>query len=260
MTATPHDSTRELAERLGATAAVCTVVSTTPLSPSIHEMVLEGNAAVLAGVAGRDVMVQVTNSSGKLVRRRYSVRSVAPELDQFTLWVTTAHDGPGSGWVLGAKPGDEVDVIGPRGKIVLDPDADWHLFVGDVTGLASFYRLCESIEPPGQAHFLVVVNHADDATAATRSTDIGGIYREGTFVHRRDRALDDPALLLNGLSTFHFPPGKGHAYLFGEFHVLKVLRAALLDRGLEEEDINLKSFWRAGRDNADHGEPDKRED
>ena len=260
MTSTPHDSTKELAERLGAVAKVCTVVSTSTLSPSLHEMVLQGNAAVLAGVAGHDVMVQVTNSSGTLVRRRYSVRSVAPELDQLTLWVTTAHDGPGSGWVLGAKAGDEVDVIGPRGKIVVDPDADWHLFVGDVTGLAAFCRLSESIEAPGQAQFIVVVNEPDDAIAAFRSTFGEGASREGVFVHRRTRALDDPADLLRGLSSFAFPPGQGHAYLFGEFHVLKAVRSALLDRGLQEGDLSLKSFWRVGRHNADHGEPDKSED
>ena len=257
MTSAPNDSTLELATRLGACAQVCTVVSSTALSSSIHEVVLRGNAATIAGAPGHDVMVQVTNSSGKSVRRRYSVRLVEPDLDQLTLWVTTGHDGPGSGWVLGATAGDEVDVIGPRGKIVLDPDADWHLFVGDTTGLAAFYRLTTSIEPPSRAIVIVEVDHADDALSATFDE---GIAVTGIFVDRRGRANDDPTGLLSGLAAFAFPPQRGHAYLFGEFHVLKAVRAALLDRGLDESALSVKSFWRLGRHNADHGEPDKGDD
>ena len=257
MTTTPHDSTVELATRLRASAQVCTVVSSSPLSSSIHEVVLRGNAATLAGVAGHDVMVQVTSSSDRVVRRRYSVRRVEPDLDQLTLWVTTAHDGPGSGWALAALAGDDVDVIGPRGKIVLDPDADWHLFVGDVTGLAAFYRLTDSIEPPGRAIFIVEVENADDALTASFDEGIGVT---GIFVDRRGRGGDDPAGLLSGLAAFAFPPDQGHAYLFGEFHVLKAVRLALLDRGLSERDLSVKSFWRSGRHNADHGEPHKGDD
>ncbi len=257
MTSVPHDSTIELAARLGATAQTCTVVSTSILSPSIHEIVLAGNAAVLAGTAGNDVMVQVPNALGKLVRRRYSVRSVEADLDRLTLWVGTAHDGPGSAWVREAHANDEVDVIGPRGKVGLDPDADWHLFVGDVTALAAFYRLAGSIEPPGRAIFIVEIDHPNDALTATFDESIGVT---GIFVDRRERAKDDSFGLLSGLSAFAFPPDRGHGYLFGEFHLLKAVRAALLDRGLEESDLSVKSFWRAGRDNADHGEPDKVDD
>jgi NADPH-dependent ferric siderophore reductase len=122
-----------LADRLGAHARACQVVASSQLSSSVHEVVLSGDAVLLAGVPGNDVMVRVANAAGKFVRRRYSVRALEPELDQFTLWITTGHDGPGSVWARSAQPGDSVDVIGPRGKIVLDPDADWHVFVGDAT-------------------------------------------------------------------------------------------------------------------------------
>jgi NADPH-dependent ferric siderophore reductase len=76
-------------------------------------------------------------------------------------------------------------------------------------------------------------------------------------VERNARAYDDPAGLLNGLSAFALPPDLGHAYLFGEFHVMRALRSALLDRGMKEEELSLKAFWRAGRHNAEHGEPEK---
>lgn len=257
MTPTPQEASIALAERLNAAAIVCRVVSAKALSTSIHEVVLAGQAARVAGAPGNDVMVQLTSPTGRLAHRRYSVRDVNPDLNRFTLWITTAHDGPGSDWVKGASPGDEIDVIGPRGKIVLDQQADWHLFVGDITELASAYRLGQSIEAPGRAVFIFEIDHADDALTATFDD---GIDVTGIFVDRMGRSKDNPSGLLGGLAAFAFPLDQGHAYVFGEFHVMKAVRTALVDRGLEENAISAKAFWRFGRNNADHGEPDKSED
>ena len=38
---------------------------------------------------------------------------------------------------------------------------------------------------------------------------------------------------------------------------MRVIQSALLDRGLTPEQISHKAFWRSGRSNADHGEPEK---
>jgi len=255
MSPNPHDSTLELARRLGATALVCEVAATRRLSPSLHEVVLRGPSS-LCGAPGNDVMIQVVNGDGRLVRRRYSVRSFDDERDEFTLWVTTEHVGAGSSWARDAAPGDQVDVIGPRGKIVLDELADWHVFIGDASGLASFYRMAQSIETPGRAIFIVEIDDPSDAVTAPFDEGLGVT---GIFIDRQARAHDDPAGLLSGLAAFELPPDVGHAYLFGEFSIIKVVADALLDRGMTAEQISRKAYWRAGRANADHGEPDKGE-
>ena len=211
----------------------------------------------LAGTPGNDVMIRIKNANGKFVRRRYSVRDANPALGQFSLWVTTNHEGPGSLWAQHAQPGDQFDAVGPRGKHVLDTGAEWHLFIGDTTGLASFYRLAESIEAPGRAIFIVEIEHPDDALTATFQEGIGVT---GIFVDRQGRTKDDSRGILNGLAAFALPPGRGHAYLFGEFHVIKTAKTALFDRGMDDEQISLKAYWRSGRQNADHGEPEKSED
>lgn len=255
MNTLPDDSTVELARRLDVNARVCRVLSTRQLSTSIAEAVLEADP-VLAGVPGNDIMIRVPDASGKLIRRRYSIRAFDAERAELTLWITTDHDGPGSNWVRRVTPGDLVDVVGPRGKIPLDPEADWHVFLGDASGLGAFYRMAQSIEAPGRAIFLVEIDYADDALTANFDEGLGVT---GIFVDRMQRAHNDPAGLLSALAAFEFPPDQGHAYLFGEFTVSKVLRSALIDRGLAEEFISLKAFWRTGRNNAEHGEPDKSE-
>jgi NADPH-dependent ferric siderophore reductase len=250
----PNATSTQLAERLGAEAHVCEVVSSTRLSTSIFAVVLKGHAATLAGVPGNDVMLRLTDPSGRLVSRRYSVRALNDADDTLTLWMTVDHEGPGSTWVQRAQPGDVIDVIGPRGKIPLDPDADWHLFIGDASAIAASYRMAESIDVPSRAIFIIEIDAADDALPATFDEGLGVT---GIFVDRRGRALNDPAGLFSGLSAFELPGGLGHAYLFGEFHVVRALEVALLDRGLRPEQISHKPFWRFGKSNADHGEPDK---
>lgn len=255
MTRALDDASLQLAERLGARAALCEVAATQRLSTSVVEVVLAGDTA-LAGVAGNDVMLRVDDGEGRLVRRRYSVREVDAERGRFSLWIGVDHAGPGVTWVQGVSPGDLVEVIGPRGKIPLDPMADWHLFMGDVSALGAFYRMAQSIEVPGRAVFIVEIDAADDALPATFDEGLGVT---GIFVDRAGRASDDPAGLLSGLAAFALPPDRGHAYLFGEFHVIRALQSALADRGLEAAQISHKAYWRSGRANADHGEPDKSE-
>ncbi len=257
MTRSPLVHSLELAARLGAVASVCEVVTTSPLSPSLTSVTLRGNAPTLVGLPGNDVMILVGESDEHVVRRRYSVRGVDGARDEFTLWVTTGHDGDGSRWAASAAPGDQVDVIGPRGKILLAEDVDWHLFLGDVSSLAAFYRMAESISAPSQALFVIEVSHSEDALT-TRLAD--GVGVTGVFVDRAQRAPNDPAGLLSGLAALTLPPGRGHAYLFGEFAVMRALVRPLADRGLESPDVSSKAFWRAGRPNAAHGEPVKSDD
>ncbi len=247
------DATRALAERLHATAALATVVSTETLSSSLVEVTLEVDPR-LAGAPGHDVMVDV--GRGRTLRRRYSVRRADPEASTLTLWVGVDHEGPGVDWVREVTPGDRVVAIGPRGQITLDPAASWHLFCGDLSALAVFSRMVEALEPGREALLALEVDALDDARAPSPPPGVG---LRVVFTERAGRAASDPEGLSRALATLELPAAPGHAYLFGEFHVVRALRALLAERGLAEPAISHKAYWRSGRANADHGEPDKSE-
>jgi NADPH-dependent ferric siderophore reductase len=250
-----HVSSVELAARLGALAAVARVKRARQLSSGVAEVNLEVDDAVaFAGVPGNDVMVRFGGHDGHQLRRRYSVRSVDPSASTISLWVGTAHQGVGASWARGAARGDAVDLIGPRGKIEVDPLADWHLFVGDSTGLGAFARMSESL---GDGARTIIVAEVEDMSDALVPS-LGDPGRASVvFADRRGRPPGDARPLIDALGLVDLPEGPGHAYLFGELGSTLVARAALRDRGLDERAIDLKAFWRAGVRNLDHGEPPK---
>ena len=104
-----------------------------------------------------------------------------------------------------------------------------------------FYRMAQSIEKPGRVVFIVEVDDINDALTAPFNEGLGVT---GIFVERNGRAYDDPTGLLGGLAAFEMPAGLGHAYLFGEFHVVRALGVALSDRGMTQEQQSHKAFWR----------------
>ena len=193
MTDRPNEVSRQLAERLGVTANLCEVVRTSQISTSLYEAVLRGNAITLAGQPGNDVMIRLGESQGETIYRRYSVRGHDALKDEFTLWITVDHEGPGSDWVQSARPGDHVEIIGPRGKILLESSADWHLFVGDLSGLAAFYRLAQSIDVPGRTIFLVEIDAHDDALELSFDS---GLEVTSIFIDRAGRSKGDSSGLL----------------------------------------------------------------
>ena len=57
-----------------------------------------------------------------------------------TIDVSVHGAGPGTDWISEARMGDRIDAIGPRGKITVRPDADWHLFVATRLGCQGQWR------------------------------------------------------------------------------------------------------------------------
>jgi NADPH-dependent ferric siderophore reductase len=245
-----HESSRVLAERVSAVAALALVSRVEEISTALRAVTLtHTEASTIAGAPGNDIMVRLPTSETHFTRRRYSVRSALG--DELTLWVSVDHDGSGSRWARTLSVGDSVDVIGPRGKIPVREDASWHLFVGDTTSIGAFARMAETVTS-GHVTFIVELERVTDFVPPTVHDDV---LASAVLVERNGALPTDPTPILNALAAHHFPSGDGHAYVFGELNRGRVIQTALLDRGIAEDHISLKAFWRSGIGNADHGEP-----
>jgi len=227
------------------------VVDSSPLSPGMQRMVL--TAPELAGLQyqpGQDMMLMVAVDGDRPVRRRYTIRALDRERRLLTIDVVRHADGPGERWVAAARPGDKIEGIGPRGKIFLNPDADWHLFIGDDSALPAYLAMAGAVPAGARALVILEVPGPDAEQDAPAGAEVAWLHRDG-------RPAGDPAVLVEAAGTVALPPGRGHAYLAGEATVVLRLREALAARGLAAEQISPKAYWGRGRANASHGEPAK---
>ena len=213
-------------------------------TPRMREISLTSpDLAAFSWLPGQDVSLGFTTDAG-IVRRRYSIRRLDPQSLNLDIEVVMHGDGPGMRWAKQAQPGMAIDGIAPRGKITLDPEANWHLFAGDATAVAASLAMIEALPAsvPTFGFFLV-----DDR--AEHQEVPGGSRIEWRY---RDQELRQ------ALREADLQNHSGHAYLAGEVGLVTGLKAELLAQGWKAENISAKAYWNRGRANAGHGEPEQK--
>ena len=146
------------------------------LTPTLYRVVL--TAPGLEGLRympGQDLMFRVPRDGDRVVNRRYTIRAFDAMRAAVIIDVSLHGAGPGTDWIRGARIGDQIEAIGPRGKITLREDADWHLFVGDETASARGPRHDGSPSLGLLRHGLARDRHSGRRTAAelARNATIG---------------------------------------------------------------------------------------
>lgn len=244
-TVDPHGNAA-IAERLGVGVYDFTVVSTDMVTPSMRRIVLTSESLDrFTYEPGQDLMFTFA-AGGEVVRRRYTIRSFDAAAKTLELQIVAHGNGPGATWAESCRPGDLITGIGPRGKVVVDREADWHLFAGDATFIPAAFSMLESLPKGTQAIVLMEVGSAQDQHPLVSAAELEG-------PHWVDP--DSTAQLLDLLDTVVLPGTRGHAYLGGESQLVRAAKDLLVERGLDPDDINAKAYWRADAANASHGEP-----
>jgi NADPH-dependent ferric siderophore reductase len=199
---------------------------------------------------GQDMALTFRRGDAQTVRRRYTIRHFDPDQLRLDLDFVLHGGGPGMRWAQGARPGDSIEVVGPRGKITLVRDAAWHLFAGDATAVPGALAMMDALpdDVPAAAFLQVDGGEERQAVDSNRGQQI-------TWRYELPDASGDGSLTA-ALADATLPAGRGHAYLAGEVALVIALKATLLARGWAAEDISAKAYWNRGRANAGHGEPE----
>jgi NADPH-dependent ferric siderophore reductase len=255
--APPSEHTARVAARLdGAVALDLAVQAATEVYPGILELRLAGELAGFAPWPGQDLMVSVPPGASAPRFRRYTVRRFDPGAGTVDLWVTTTTDGPGAAWAIGARPGDRVDAVGPRGKIAVRDDVRVHLFVVDDAGLAAKCAMAEAIAAPAEVlSFSVLVPSPETLPGP----EIEPRYNDGVraTIHVLDPAdLGWVATVLE-MSTTSLDRASVAAYVFGELALTRAVAAKLTSIGFDAALMAVKPYWREDRANEPNGEPDR---
>jgi NADPH-dependent ferric siderophore reductase len=250
--AAPPSSDDPFRSMPGTTLMQLTVVDSARVTPSMQRLRL--TAPELAGLEyrpGQDMMLLVAaDDGGRPLRRRYTIRDLDREQRLLTLDIVRHADGPGERWIRSAGPGATIEGIGPRGKVFPNPDADWHLFIGDESALAAIFSMARSLPAEAAATVILEVPEpADEQDLATAAKT------ELTWLPRGGAPAGEPGALTGAAATVEIRGERPHAYLIGEARVVLALRETLERRGFTADQISPKAYWGRGKANAGHGEP-----
>ena len=129
------------------------VTESASFTPSIRRVVL--TAPGIEGLRtqpGQDLMLRVPLVGDKVVNRRYTIRRFDSGRENGDDRRVAARRWPRDRLDTAAEVGDRIDAIGPRGKVTVHPEADWHLFVVDETGLPGALAMIEALPSGSTRH------------------------------------------------------------------------------------------------------------
>jgi NADPH-dependent ferric siderophore reductase len=173
-------------------------------------------------------------------RRRYTVRTWDADAKELTLdFVVHGTDGVAGPWAAGAKPGDVLVFQGPGSGYRPDPEADWHLLVGDESALPAIAASLEAVPDGAPVVVRLLCDGPDHEIDLTTSgaLDLQWLHRAGDE--------SDQDLLVESVRTLEFPAGRVHAFVHGEADEIRALRRHLLaERGVGRTDMSCSPYWR----------------
>jgi NADPH-dependent ferric siderophore reductase len=222
-----------------------TVLSTEPLTPHMVRLVFGGEG--LRRFPGGDfsdryVKLQVPEpATGRTRTRTYTVRDWDEDARRLTIdFVVHGDAGIAGPWASAARPGDELEFFGPGGAYTPDPEADWHLLIGDASVIPAI-GLSLARVPAGRPVWVVVeVDDEDERQPLETPADL-----HLSWVYRSADPGEEPELLLEAVRALDLPTGRGDAFVHGEATAVRnVRRHLLVERGLDPATLSASGYWK----------------
>jgi NADPH-dependent ferric siderophore reductase len=187
------------------------------------------------------------------VVRTYTVRKWLPSVPEMWLdFVVHGDEGIAGPWAAQAQPGDPVLFMGPGGGYAPSEDAAWHLLAGDESALPAIAAALEGMLAGATVRAFVEVTGPDEEQKLETAADA-----EIVWLHRG--SARPGSLLVPAVRDCSFPAGPVHAFVHGEAHLVKELRAYLRkDCAIPLDQLSISGYWRLGM-NEDGWQSSKRE-
>jgi NADPH-dependent ferric siderophore reductase len=172
--------------------------------------------------------------------RTYTVRAWDAERRQLTLDVIVHGDeGVAGPWAAAVQPGDPLQLMGPGGAYAPDPEAAWHLMVGDMSVLPAIGASLPRVPAGVPVHVIVELDDDADRQQLTSPGDLHVTWL---------RADGSDTVLLEAVRALAFPDGPVHAFVHGEASAVRALRRHLLvDRGVPRAALSVSGYWKRTR-------------
>ena len=217
------------------------------LTPGMLRVTLAGDD--LAGFTsdGFDdhVKLFVPTLSGAVERRDYTPRRRDPAAGTLAIDFALHDAGPATRWALDARPGDTVEVGGPKGSMVVASDVRRWILIGDETALPAIGRRIEEAEAGVAMTSLVAVTGPDEQQRFDTRAELTSLW-----AHRPLSAAADPGPLLALVRTLDLEPDT-FVWVAAEAGVARAVRACLVEeKGHPLPWMKAGGYWVMGRADA----------
>jgi NADPH-dependent ferric siderophore reductase len=186
------------------------------------------------------------------VVRTYTIRNADPDRREITVdFVVHGEHGVAGPWAASVQPGDPAYLMGPSGAYSPDPDADWHLLVGDEAGLPALSAALEALPPNAIGRAFIEISGPEDevSLSAPEGVEIRWIYRGGRADLVPEEQAGDNAPLIAAVKESAWLPGQAQVFIHGEAQaVMHNLRPYIRkERGVDAKWASISGYWRRGR-------------
>jgi NADPH-dependent ferric siderophore reductase len=170
--------------------------------------------------------------------RTYSVRAWDPDRLRLTVdFVVHGDEGVAGPWAQQAAAGDRLQLQGPGGAYVPDPDASAYLMVGDPSVMPAIAAALQRVPEGRPVDVVLQVADVDDQVELTTPGDL----RLHWLHARGDEVLAEAVRELQ-------LPDRIDAFVHGEASSVRALRRYLVvERGMPREALSVSGYWKRSR-------------
>jgi NADPH-dependent ferric siderophore reductase len=219
------------------------VVEAFDVEPRLRRVVFTADALnQLDYRPGQALVLRLPLPEGGTGRRDYTIRWLDRQAKRLAIDFVLHGSTPAPNWARAAQAGDTLLALGPRGRSVIAPEADWHLFCVDETGMPALRHMLETIPAGTIVHAMIETAAAEDETPIETAATL-----TCHWVARGSVPAGPNPLVLEALRALPLPAGRGQAYLMGETSNVRSWRHHLVQAGLPKTAIASEGYWRPGR-------------
>lgn len=190
------------------------------------------------------VKLQFAEPDDTPVTRTYTVREYNAEDGWLTIdFVVHGDEGLAAVWASRVAVGETIRLAGPGGAYRPDPEADWHLLIGDESSMPAIAAALEVLPPDAVGQVILEVGSAVDELELEHPSGIGL-----RWIHRDEVDQNPTGLLAEAVRGIEWSPGRVQVFCHGERESMKLLRGVLFkEHGLERSQVSLSGYWARGR-------------
>jgi NADPH-dependent ferric siderophore reductase len=178
--------------------------------------------------------------------RDYTPRKFDPATKTLTIDFALHEAGPATSWASQARPGDKLEIGGPRKSNVVADDFDWYLLIGDETALPAIGRRVEELRAGVRVITVVIIE-----TLAERQTFVTSAAWAPLWIPREGQPVGDDVLLSLSLAQLKLLPGDGYIWIAAEADAARSVRGLVTETwGHPKEWMKSSGYWVRGKAGA----------